>query len=191
MTNPNVKRCTLSQKQKFLRNKGLTEKEIEIATIRAGKLYFSCDCMNGNFKSVVLGIFDSHAPDKKFNTHTIINMDSRRRSLIVQPSYIPTFYKLRNMFTSLAFLSSLVYAFHFVYKTIIQPFIFGTKKPKTVEQKLDELTCIIENDIKQLYKEVNEIKLNISKNNQTELVKQEIQGFQQDLDKIRGLLLNK
>lgn len=36
LTNPNVQRSTLQQKQKFLRDKGLTEHEIQIACERAG-----------------------------------------------------------------------------------------------------------------------------------------------------------
>lgn len=120
-------------------------------------------------------------------------MDRRHSSLIVQPKlgYMSTFSKIKDMFNSMAFLSSLVYGLYFLYQNILRPFLFGGKKPKTVEQKLDELTNKVENDIKQLNKEIYEIKIDISKNNQAQLVKQEIQAFQQDLDKIRGLVLNK
>lgn len=114
-------------------------------------------------------------------------------SLIVQPKpgYITTFSKIKNFVGSLAFLSSMMYGFYYIYQNIIKPFMFGGNKPKTVEQKLDEFTAKMENDLKQLCKEVNEIKADISKNNQAEMVKREIQAFQQDLDKIRGLVLNK
>lgn len=139
-----------------------------------------------------LGIFNPVEPDKKMNSHTIINMD-HHSSLIVQPKsgYISTFSKIKHVFGSLAFISSMMYGFYYIYQNIIKPFMFGGNKPKTVEQKLDEFTAKVENDLKQLCKEINEIKTDLTKNNQAEMVKREIQAFQQDLDKIRGLVLNK
>ncbi|XP_063698151.1 peroxisomal membrane protein PEX14 [Culicoides brevitarsis] len=179
LTNPNVKRCTLSQKQKFLRNKGLTDKEIEVASVRAG-IFLPNNNNNSN----------NNNETQQSSSHTIINMD--RHSLIVQPpNAVSTFTKIKSLFGSLALVSSLMYGVYYVIQNFIKPFLFGSRKPKTVEQKLDEFTTRVENDLKMLFKEINDIKADIAKSNQTEMVKREIQAFQQDLDKIRGLLLNK
>lgn len=38
LSNPNVQRCTLESKERFLRNKGLTEREIQKAVEKCGEL---------------------------------------------------------------------------------------------------------------------------------------------------------
>lgn len=120
-------------------------------------------------------------------------MDRRQSSLVLQPrfSYMSTFSKIKELFSSLAFISSMVYAVYLFYKNFVKSLLFGEKKPKTINQKLDDLTLKVETDFKQIHKEIDEIKENILKNCQTQAIKQELEAFQHDLDKIRGLLLNK
>uniref|UniRef100_A0A336LKS2 Peroxisomal membrane protein PEX14 n=1 Tax=Culicoides sonorensis TaxID=179676 RepID=A0A336LKS2_CULSO len=174
LTNPNVKRSTLTQKQSFLRNKGLTDKEIEIASNRAG-IYYP----------------DGSAPN--FKTHTIINMDRQHNSYVVQPKMetLSRFSKIKEFLKSMALFSGIMYTVYMVYQNFIKTLLTGQNKQKTIEQKLEEFTNKVENDLKILFDNVNSLKEDISKNKEIESVKLDIQTIQQDVDKIRGLLLNK
>lgn len=130
---------------------------------------------------------------KTNNTHTIINMDRRQSSYIVQPTFksTSTFGKIKEVLNSMALFSGVAYACYLFYKKFIEPFLFGRKKRKTVEEKLDELSIKVEQDLKSLCQEVNKIKEEIKNQSSTDTFRRELQGFQQDIESIKGLLLNK
>ena len=121
-------------------------------------------------------------------------MDRRQSSYIVQPpsfKTISTYGKIKEVLSSMALFSGVAYACYLFYKKCIEPFLFGRKKRKTVEEKLDELSIKVEQDLKSLCQEVNKIKEEIKNQNSTDTFRRELQGFQQDIESIKGLLLNK
>ncbi|XP_055386291.1 peroxisomal membrane protein PEX14 [Condylostylus longicornis] len=168
--NDNVRRSPLSQKQKFLRSKGLTENEIQIAFERAG--VFS----NDPNTVINLGINSSQAQHSK--------------NLVVHQLQVPTtFTKIKDFLNSAAIISGIIYAIYKFYKNYIEPFLFGRKK-KTVEEQLSEIDNKVDTGISKLSTEVIKIREDISCNNQNDILR-ELSNFKNDLEAIKGLLLNR
>lgn len=90
LQNQNVKRSPLTQKQKFLRAKGLTEDEIQISCDRAG--VFTND------------------PNS-----TTINIGHHPQNIVVQPKQT-TLGKIREVLSTVALLSGITYAIYLFYK---------------------------------------------------------------------------
>lgn len=92
LQNNNVQRNPLSQKQKFLRSKGLTEDEIQIACERAG-------------------VF-SHDPNS-----TVINMGiSTPTTQYVVQQPMTTLQRIREILSSTALIAGFTYAIYLFYK---------------------------------------------------------------------------
>lgn len=179
LQNPNVARNSLMQKEKFLRSKGLSDEEVRLAFQQAG-------------------IFT------KDPNSTIINMEIGHRSpTSIQPTstpYLP-FYrspetklqKFYNIISSTAMVTGIVYAIYFMYKKFIEPFLFGRKKAeKSTEDLINELDKNMDKNIRKLNIEVialkDEIRLSYNGN---QVLRQDMLLFKNDLDAIKGLLLNR
>lgn len=95
LRNPNVSRSSLMQKEKFLRSKGLTDAEVQMAFQQAG--IFAKDPNN-----------------------TIINMDITHQT----PSLIPlhrvepesALHKIYHVISSTAIVAGVIYSIYYVYK---------------------------------------------------------------------------
>lgn len=100
LQNPNVQRSALNQKQQFLRSKGLTEDEIQLACEKAGA--FSLD-----------------------PTRTAINMDPHNS--IIRPSYSyhgkpkSTLEKVKDILSSITMIGGIGYAIYLFYKVYKNP----------------------------------------------------------------------
>lgn len=93
-------RSSITQKQKFLRSKGLTEDEIQMACERAG-------------------VFT-----KDPNANTIINMGISHAPQIQQHSgMISMFHKAREVISSTALLAGIMYGIYVVYKVCVTRFL--------------------------------------------------------------------
>lgn len=90
LQNQNVKRSPIAQKQKFLRAKGLTEDEIQLACDRSG--VFTND------------------PNS-----TTINIGHHPQNFVVQPKQT-TIGKIREVLSTVALLSGITYAIYLFYK---------------------------------------------------------------------------
>lgn len=165
------------QKEKFLRTKGLSDEEIRLAFQQAG--IFTKDPNN-----------------------TIINMEIGHRSPI-QPNTtaLPPFYrspetalqKVYNIISSTAMVTGIFYAIYTVYKRFIEPFLFGGKKDKkTTADLLNDLDKKIDKNIRKLNVEITALKDEIrSSYNGDHVLRQDMLTFKNDLDAIKGLLLNR
>lgn len=159
----------MTQKQRFLRNKGLTEQEIQLACERAG-------------------VFTGSKPAETPVSPAIINMDRRESHVqLWKPQPVSTFGRIKEILSSVAVFSSLAYLIYKFYKKFIEPWLFGDKKGKSVEDKVDTLTVKVETDLKMIGQEVGRIREDMGQFD----VRREIQNFKSDLDSIKGLLLNK
>lgn len=96
LQNANVVRSPLQQKQKFLRSKGLTEEEIQIACERAG--VFSTD---PNSTVINMGITTSAGSGQGYRI-----ADQRPTTLM----------KIKDALSSIALVSGLAYAVYLFYK---------------------------------------------------------------------------
>lgn len=168
LQNNNVQRNPLSQKQKFLRSKGLTENEIQIACERAG-------------------VF-SHDPNS-----TVISMGiSTPTTQYVVQQPMTTLQKIREILSSTALIAGFTYAIYLFYKNYIEPMLFGRRrKKKTVDESIEELNKNVESNIKELNQELVKVKEEIAKASRSDSIYREISNFKSDIDAIKGLLLNR
>ncbi|CAD7078576.1 unnamed protein product [Hermetia illucens] len=171
LQNANVVRSPLQQKQKFLRSKGLTEEEIQIACERAG--VFSTD---PNSTVINMGITTSAGSGQGYRI-----ADQRPTTLM----------KIKDALSSIALVSGLAYAVYLFYKKFIEPFLFGKKKRKTVEECIEKMESKVENQIKDLNQEVLRIREELARSSHQDFITQEIGSFKSDLEAIKGLLLNR
>ncbi|XP_031630134.1 peroxisomal membrane protein PEX14 isoform X2 [Contarinia nasturtii] len=178
LQNPNVSRSSLMQKEKFLRSKGLSDEEIQLAFQQAG-------------------IFT------KDPNSTIINMEIGHHRSPPQPpttTLAPLYrspetalQKFYNVISSTAMVTGIVYAIYYVYKNFIAPFLFGKKKDeKSTDDLINELDKKIDKNIRKLNVDVTALKDEIrSSYNGDHVLRQDMLSFKNDLDAIKGLLLNR
>lgn len=174
LNNPNVLRSAVGQKQAFLRSKGLTEDEIQVACERAG--VFSRD------------------PTQQQSHQTVISMDvgtsgTKAASYSVQPQ--TWFGRVKEVLNSVAVISGLMYGVYMFYKKFIEPLIFRSKKKKPVEEQISDLSKTVEGKIDKLSGELIKIKDELTRVNQTQSAAKDLANFKTDLDSIKGLLLNR
>ncbi|XP_050075225.1 peroxisomal membrane protein PEX14 [Anopheles maculipalpis] len=178
LNNPNVVRSAITKKQAFLRSKGLSEDEIQIACERAG-------------------VFTTNP--STIPAQTVISMgveSSGGGSYTSKPGYQiqprPNFLtRMKDMLSSAALLSGLMYAVYLFYKKFIEPLLFRSKKKKSVTEQLTELNQTMTVKIDTLSAELGKIKQELNQVNQTNTTVKELANFKGDLDSIKGLLLNR
>ncbi|XP_034480455.1 peroxisomal membrane protein PEX14 [Drosophila innubila] len=166
LQNTKVRHTTLIQKQQFLRSKGLTAHEIQLACERAG--VFSQDPNNPN---------------------TVINIGSQLAVLPQQTA----FGRLREMLHTTALFSGLIYGIFLFWRKYIAPFLFGKPKKKPVEKALEDIDKKVETSSESLNKEITLVKdmITLQQKEQTQQINREFSNFRSDLDAIKGLLLNR
>ncbi|XP_053664955.1 peroxisomal membrane protein PEX14 [Anopheles marshallii] len=177
LNNPNVVRSAITKKQAFLRSKGLSEDEIQIACERAG-------------------VFTTNP--SAIPTQTVISMgvESSGGGNYAKPGYQlqprPNFLtRMKDMLSSVALLSGLMYGVYMFYKKFIEPLLFRSKKKKSVGEQLTELNQTMTVKIDILSAELGKIKEELNHVNQTNTTVKELANFKGDLDSIKGLLLNR
>ncbi|XP_073838047.1 peroxisomal biogenesis factor 14 [Musca autumnalis] len=174
LQNAKVRHTTLLQKQQFLRSKGLTEKEIQIACERAG--VFSQD--------------PNAAP-------TVINMginatQTHHAQLALQPVRPTAFGRMKEILHSMALLGGVAYAIYTFWKKFLEPFLFGRKK-KSTDETLAEIDKKVDTRIGEVKTELTQVKESLAREqrDQTQQFMREFNQFKSDLEAIKGLLLNR
>uniref|UniRef100_A0A2M4BV69 Peroxisomal membrane protein PEX14 n=1 Tax=Anopheles marajoara TaxID=58244 RepID=A0A2M4BV69_9DIPT len=178
LNNPNVVRSAINKKQAFLRSKGLTEDEIQIACERAG-------------------VFTG---DPKLPSHTVISMGvesggsanyAKSGAYQLQQRSSNFLTRMKDMLSSVAMISGLMYGVYWFYKRFIEPLLFRDKKKKTVTEELAELNASVTLKIETLSTELTGIREELNRVNQLNERMKELTSFKGDLDSIKGLLLNR
>ncbi|XP_058834091.1 peroxisomal membrane protein PEX14 isoform X1 [Topomyia yanbarensis] len=174
LNNPNVMRSAINQKQAFLRSKGFTEDEIQLACERAG--VFTNDPNVQNHKTVInMGVGS--------NGYT-------KAQYAIQP-HQTWFGKIKEVLSSVALIGGLMYGVYLFYKKFVEPLIFRNKKKKPVDEQIADLNKNVEVKIDKLNSELIKIKDELSRVNQSQSATKELTNFKTDLDSIKGLLLNR
>lgn len=176
LNNPNVLRSAVGQKQAFLRSKGLTEDEIQVACERAG--VFSRDPTHQSHQTVI-----------SMDVGTSGGVAKTAASYSVQPQ--SWFGRVREVLNSVAVISGLMYGVYMFYKKFIEPLIFRSKKKKPVDEQISDLSRTVEGKIDKLGGELAKIKDELARVNQTQSAAKDLASFKTDLDSIKGLLLNR
>ncbi|XP_055537418.1 peroxisomal membrane protein PEX14 isoform X2 [Wyeomyia smithii] len=175
LNNPNVMRSAINQKQAFLRSKGLNDEEIQLACERAG--VFTKDPTVTNHQTVIsMGVESASAYSKS--------------QYAVQPQQ-GWFGRMKEMLSSVALISGLMYGMYMFYKKYLEPLIFRDKIKKPVDEQIDDLRKTVEVKIDNLNLELTKIKDELNRVNQTQSATKELASFKTDLDSIKGLLLNR
>lgn len=179
LQNPNVARSSLMQKEKFLRSKGLSDEEIQLAFQQAG--IFTKDP-----NSTIINMEIGHHPVQA-SAHNQATLSPFYRS---PDTALQKFY---NIISSTAMVTGIVYAVYYVYKKFIETFLFGRKKDKkSTEDLIGELDKKMDKNIRKLNIEVTALKEEIrSSYNGDRVLRQDMLSFKNDLDAIKGLLLNR
>lgn len=160
-----MKRHPISQKQQFLRSKGLSEPEIQIACERAG--LFTTDPHST--------VVDMNGPNTSpYNYHVALPKPSRFRQFL-------------DIVNSTAVVSGIAYCVYLFYTRYIRPWLFGVPAAevpkKTVDESLKELETNMDRRMDELNAELVRVR--------EEIHKTSFQNIKSDLDAIKGLLLNK
>ncbi|XP_017053236.1 peroxisomal membrane protein PEX14 [Drosophila ficusphila] len=171
LQNTKVRHTTLIQKQQFLRSKGLTAPEIQLACERAG--VFTQDPNNPN-----------HSPN------TVISIGSQLQALQPQPT---VFGRIREIIHSAALFSGVVYAVYLFWKKYIAPYLFGKPKRKPVDEALDDIDKKVDSRTNDLNKEISAVRdlITSQQREHSQQLNREFSNFRSDLDAIKGLLLNR
>uniref|UniRef100_A0A182JSS9 Peroxisomal membrane protein PEX14 n=1 Tax=Anopheles christyi TaxID=43041 RepID=A0A182JSS9_9DIPT len=175
LNNPNVVRSAITKKQAFLRSKGLSEDEIQIACERAGVF------TTGPGQTVISMDVESSGGGVGNYAKTAYQIQPRQNFLT----------RMKDMLSSVALLSGLMYGVYLFYKKFIEPLLFRSKKKKTVTEQLTELNQTMTVKIDTLNAELSKIKAELNQVNQTNATVKELANFKGDLDSIKGLLLNR
>lgn len=173
LNNPNVKRSAITQKQSFLRSKGLTENEIQAACERAG--VFTIDP-----NQTVISM-DVEASSNAMGRYSKANY-------VIQPQ--TWFGRIRETLSSVAMIGGLMYGVYLFYKKFIEPLIFGSKKKKPIEEQISELDKSVGKRMDELNIELGKIKDELNRCNSQKLPT-DLAHVKTDLDAIKGLLLNR
>ncbi|XP_052895983.1 peroxisomal membrane protein PEX14 isoform X2 [Anopheles moucheti] len=177
LNNPNVVRSAITKKQAFLRSKGLSEDEIQIACERAGVFTTSPSAMPTQ-TVISMGVESSGGG----------NYAKSGYQLQPRPNFLT---RMKDMLSSVALLSGLMYGVYMFYKKFIEPLLFRSKKKKSIGEQLTELNQTMTVKIDTMSAELGKIKEELNLVNQTNTTVKELTNFKGDLDSIKGLLLNR
>ncbi|CAD7005918.1 peroxisomal membrane protein PEX14 [Ceratitis capitata] len=171
LQNAKVRHTTLMQKRQFLQSKGLTNTEIELACQRAG-------------------VFTEDP-----NIPTLINMGSSgstHTQLVLQPRQ-SAYGRIKEVLHNLALISGVAYAIYIFWKKYVEPFLFGKKKKKTVDEALADIDRKVDTRLEAVSVELTTIKeqMQEQQREQRQSLNQEFNVFRSDLEAIKGLLLNR
>lgn len=171
-------RSSIVQKEKFLRSKGLSDEEIQLAFQQAG--VFTKDP-----NSAIINMEIGHrAPPPSLQTQTMSPFYRSPETAL---------QKIYNIVSSTAMVTGVIYAIYYVYKQFIEPFLFGRKKDKKdTSEMISELDKKVDRNLRKLNVEITAIKDEIrSTYNGDHMLRQDMLTFKNDLDTIKGLLLNR
>ncbi|XP_020798826.1 peroxisomal membrane protein PEX14 [Drosophila serrata] len=171
LQNTKVRHTTLIQKQQFLRSKGLTAHEIQLACERAG-------------------VFTQDPNNPNASPNTVISIGSQLQALQPQPTVLG---RIREIIHSAALFSGVVYAVYLFWKKYIAPYLFGKPKKKPVDEALDDIDKKVETRTNDLNREISAVKelITSQQRDHAQQLNREFSNFRSDLDAIKGLLLNR
>ncbi|XP_011500782.1 PREDICTED: peroxisomal membrane protein PEX14 [Ceratosolen solmsi marchali] len=174
LQNPKVSSSPVHQKQKFLKSKGLTSREIQRA----------CELASVGTNNGPLGYNQSDC--------TVIPMLEgpvhSNYSQILQPTL---FYKIKEFFNGVAIITASCYCVYWFYKKVIHPLLFGSKKKDPPKDPVIEL----DKNIQHVKESINQVKSDVQQLTQNQImdpsVPQLVHELKQDLASLKSLLLSR
>ncbi|CRL02558.1 CLUMA_CG015784, isoform A [Clunio marinus] len=170
LKNPKVTNSTLIQKRNFLASKGLTEAEIQKAFEKVGIFIKMSDIDNNENNTSDSRIYIGDGSN--YNKHQLT-----------------TFEKIKDIISSAALISGIAYAIYMFYKKFIEPILFGRKKKGDQIDELTRTTKAINGELIRVRDEINKQKQTQESNQK--LLQNTMQSFKQEIETIKGILLNR
>lgn len=172
LQNPHVAKSPLAKSQQFLRSKGLTDQEIQLACERSG--------------AYGVHYFNEKPP-------------SLPPAVPMQQLYLPPpqsmFIKVRDTLQSAAIFGGLVYLVYQFYKKYIRPWLFGDKKKKSIEDSISDLNKSMTESINDLRDNLTEVRTQVDriKNLQADspTTHMQLQDLKNEVSSVKGLLLSR
>ncbi|KAG8227658.1 hypothetical protein J437_LFUL007854 [Ladona fulva] len=187
LQNPKVQQTPVEQQQAFLRKKGLSDEEIEIAFER----------LRG-------------ARDKRelaTSQSTIVAIPQH-----IDPPFSSTWVKVWDFLRTLAFVAGVSYSLYYLYKKYIVPLLFGRrgKKKPTVEESVSQMQASLNQSVQEMKESLREVRETLD-SQQQELIrltllrseggdlnggngdstKRTLQDMKAEITSIKGLLLSR
>lgn len=173
LTNPNVVDRPFQQKQSFLKSKGMTDEEVRIA------------CERANVRA------DITVPQPQ--QIAVTSMQGLPHYSVVPPQ-TSVWIRMRDILHTLALLGGISYAIFWVYKTYIEPFLFGRPKPK---KSTEESLSSLEEAVSSVARSTNELRTEMR--SELSRITQErdsgatrsLSDIKSDIATVKGLLLSR
>ncbi|XP_015592724.1 peroxisomal membrane protein PEX14 [Cephus cinctus] len=180
LQNPKISGSPSEQKQEFLIRKGLTNDEVkrafELASIEKVETSFIKN--QNEFTAIAI------PPQPQIHPYYQVQT--------LQPTL---FYKIKEFFNATALIGATVYCVYWLYKKFIAPFLFGFKKPKTVEDSVTKLDETIQNSMKEVKDSILKVDGDVNRLTQRHSMEPTIphlvQELKQDLASLKALLLSR
>ncbi|XP_072743087.1 peroxisomal membrane protein PEX14 [Anoplolepis gracilipes] len=180
LQNPKVSSSPLTQKQEFLKRKGLTDEEIKTA-----------------FKlATVDNTVDRNAIQNQ-NPYTTIQMSQApiypyHQTSVYQSTLLQ---KVKDIFNTTALIGATVYFVYWFYKKFIEPFLFGRKKKSNIEDRITELDKNVQDSMKEVKDSILKMENDVQKLTQHQAldptIPQLVHELKQDLSSLKALLLSR
>ncbi|KAJ8675435.1 hypothetical protein QAD02_011221 [Eretmocerus hayati] len=166
LQNPKVSASPITQKQDFLRRKGLSEQEIQRA----------CE----------LALVGINKPDYSVVTIPQGQFQAQYSQYALQTTL---FYKVKEFLNGVVLVAASCYCVYWFYKKVIYPLLFGRKKdpPKDPVVELDKNLQSVKDSIDQVKTDVQQL----TQNQIDASVPQLVQELKQDLASLKSLLLSR
>ncbi|XP_015511388.2 peroxisomal membrane protein PEX14 [Neodiprion lecontei] len=181
LQNPKVVPSPLKQKQEFLRRKGLSENEI----IKA------CEIAGGD--QIVTEV--SFTPNQKEFTVVPMNHGHSYPNYQLQSYRQTTFQRVKEILNTVALFGTATYCIYWFYKKFIEPYLFGRKSRKTVEESVTDLDKTIKTSLREMKDSISKVEIDVSKLTENHSIDpsipQLVQDLKQDLASLKGLLLSR
>ncbi|OAD61057.1 Peroxisomal membrane protein PEX14 [Eufriesea mexicana] len=180
LQNPKVQSSPVGRKQEFLQKKGLTEEEIK----RAFKLASIDTTVDQN---VIHSTSD----------YSVVPIPPGRMYPYFQTySYqITIFQRIKEFFNATALIGTTIYCVYWFYKKFIEPFLFGRKKKKDIEDSVTELDKTVQNSMEEVKQSISKVEGDVQKLIQNQsmdpMVPQLVQELKQELGSLKSLLLSR
>ncbi|XP_065173607.1 peroxisomal membrane protein PEX14 isoform X2 [Atheta coriaria] len=172
LSNANVVRTPLAQKQKFLQRKGLTNEEVQIACERSGA-------------------YAQHEEVQRTPPPLppqLVPVGYRQHA----QQQITLFDRIRDIVHNAAVFSIVAYAIYKFYEKYIKPFLFGIRK-KSVEDSIEDLSKSVSESVTELKDSLQSVKVEVDRISQSgeSHVQRQLEVLQGDIATVKGLLLSR
>ncbi|XP_020291049.1 peroxisomal membrane protein PEX14 [Pseudomyrmex gracilis] len=180
LQNPKVVSSPSTQKQQFLRRKGLTDEEIKTA--------FKLAAVDNTTERDL--VFHNQNPYTSVQIPQGPTYPYNYQTAVYQPTILQ---KVKEFFNVTALIGATAYCVYLFYKKFIEPFLFGRKI--TVEDRVTELDKTIQNSMKEMKDSIAKVESDVQKLTEHQAldptIPQLVQELKHDLSSLKALLLSR